>query len=213
MDDRRVLRREDGTWVVHADLGHVVTGPINDMVVSRSGNAYVTGFGQPMDSTERVPTHVVMVRPDGTAHPQQGELYRPNGCVVTPDDRRLIVAETRVHRLSTFRISGDGTLHDQRVIAELPSGAWADGICLDQSGGMWVADPKGKRCFYVAADGELLEVIDTAPTPCIACTLGGADGRTLFLLLSDLPPFGPLRERRQARIDQLRVDVPSSGSP
>lgn len=211
MDERRVLRWRDG-WVVHIAVGNLATADINDMVVAASGNAYITGLGY-SDGEERRPTRIILVRPDGTATCVGGDVWRPNGCVVSPDQRRLVVAETRLHRLTEFTIQADGSLIAQRVVAELPSGSWVDGICLDVADGIWGADPKGKRCFRVSATGEITHVIDTAPIPCIACTLGGSDGRSLFLLLSDLGDMNELHTRAAAQIIVTRVDIPGAGSP
>lgn len=213
MDERIVLRRDDGDWSVHSDLSHLASAPLNDMVVSHAGDAYVTGLGYDEMREERRATNILLVRPDGTAEKQDGEVWRPNGCVITSDGSRLLVAEARLHRLTEFRIASDGTLGYEGVWFELPSGSWADGICLDEEGAIWVADPKGKRCFRVSAHAQIVETIDTSPTPCIACTLGGGDGRTLFLLLSELGDFDDLRARKQARIETVRVSVPGGGSP
>jgi sugar lactone lactonase YvrE len=183
------------------------------MVVSASGCGYVTGFGYMAGAQEPCPTNVVLVRPDGSAEPQPYALWRPNGCVITTDGATLIVAETRVHRLTEFRIGEDGTLHDPQPFAALPKGTWADGICLDLDGAVWVADPKGRACRRVTRSGEVVAEVDTDPLPCIACALGGQDGRTLFLLLSELGDFDDLARRPRARIETMRVDVAGAGSP
>jgi sugar lactone lactonase YvrE len=213
MDERAVLRYEAHDWALHADLSELAGAPLNDMVVSAAGNAYVTGLGYDASREEPRPTQIILVRPDGAAEPQQPLLWRPNGCVITPDGETLIVAETRVHRLTALRIGADGTLSGSSTVAVLPRGTWADGICLDVEGAIWVADPKGCACRRVSRDGEVLALIDTAPVPCVACTLGGDDGRTLFLLLGELGDFDDLGRRALGRIETLRVAVPGAGSP
>ena len=214
MDERVVLRREAQGWEEHADLSRFTSAPLNDMVVAPSGCAYVTGFGYDAE-TEEPPqtTEVILVRPNGSAEAQPYPLWRPNGCVITPDGTTFIVAETRVHQLTEFRVASDGTLRDPEVIAVLPRGTWADGICLDEDGCIWVADPKGRACRRVTHGGDIVAEIDTRPLPCIACTLGGHDRRTLFLLLSELGDFDDLAQQKQARIETITVDVPGAGSP
>jgi sugar lactone lactonase YvrE len=213
MDERAVLRYEDDVWEVHADLSRFTAAPLNDMVVSASGRAYVTGLGYDAGAEEPRPTEIVLVLPDGRAAAQPHPVWRPNGCVITPDGARFIVAETRLHRLTEFRIAADGTLCEPEIVAVLPRGTWADGICLDTEGCIWVADPKGRACRRVTRSGEILAEIDTSPLPCIACTLGGRDGRALFLLLSELGDFDELARRKQARIETVNVDVAGAGSP
>ena len=212
MDHRTLLRRRGHEWEVHADLSRLTGADINDMVVSSQGMAYVTGIGY-AEEEERRSTGVILVRPDGSATMQSGELWRPNGCVITPDQKTFLVAETRVHRLSRFTIGADGSLSNHQIVATLPAGSWADGMCLDVDGALWIADPKRRRCVRLAANGVLTDVIDTVPTPCIACTLGGPHGRTLYLLLSELGDMAELADRSKGRIEVATVEVPGAGSP
>jgi sugar lactone lactonase YvrE len=213
MEERLVLAREGDGWRTHADLSDLSTAPMNDMVVSSAGLAYVTGLGYEDVVEERRPTQIVLVRPDGSIEPQPPLLWRPNGCVITPDETRLIVAEARIHQLTELRIGPDGSLDEPRVLGVLPRGTWADGICLDEAGCVWVSDPKGGACRLVDPDGAIIQEIDTSPVGCIACTLGGDDGRTLFLLQSNIGEWDELAESGKARIETVRVDVPGTGSP
>jgi sugar lactone lactonase YvrE len=60
----------------------------------------------------------------------------PNGMVVTPDNRMLIVAESYANRLTAFDIDVDGNLSNRRVWVAL-EGFAPDGICLDAEGAVW----------------------------------------------------------------------------
>jgi len=113
------------------------------------------------------------------------------GIFVTPDNATLIVAETYAHRLTAFNIAIDGSLSNRRVWAELPGG-FPDGICLDAEDAIWCADVPGKRCVRVSEGGGVLQSIEL-DRGCFACTLGGADGTTLFMLAAHYPPasWGP----------------------
>ncbi len=106
--------------------------------------------------------------------------------VVTPDNSSLIVAETYTHRLMAFDIAVDGSLSNRRVWADLPD-AFPDGISLDAEGAIWYADVSGKRCVRVAQGGRMLQAIEL-DRQCFACTLGGVDGRTLFMMVAQYPP-------------------------
>jgi sugar lactone lactonase YvrE len=68
------------------------------------------------------------------------------------------------------------------VWAPLPG----DGIVLDSEGAVWTPGwtETGLACLRVAEGGE---VLDTVPLDRagFACTLGGEDGRTLFVLAAD----------------------------
>ena len=74
---------------------------------------------------------------------------------------------------------------NRRVWADLPD-AFPDGICLDAQGAVWYADVPGKRCVRVAEGGDILDSIEL-DRGCFACSLGGIDGRTLFLLAAEYP--------------------------
>jgi sugar lactone lactonase YvrE len=213
MHDRKVMSEHNGTFEVHADLTGMLRADANDMVVAADGTAYVTNFGYDPASEEPQTTDIIRIQPNGQTDVQLGPLFRPNGIAVTPDGTTLIVAETRVHRLTAFEIGADGTLTDQRVLGALPSGTWADGICLDEAGGIWVGDPKGKTCQRVGPDGLVTDVIDTSPMACIACALGGTDRRTLFLALSAIGDFAEQAVTRPGRIDALRTDIAGAGLP
>jgi sugar lactone lactonase YvrE len=213
MHNRVLLRVRDGQPEQYADLSGVVTAELNDMVVDADGRAYVTNFGYDVAQDEPATTGIVVVHPDGSIDPPVGELFRPNGCAITADGTTLVVAETRVHRIAAFTLAADGSLSNQRVFAALPSGTWADGLCLDEEGAVWVADPKGCHCYRVTAGGEIGQVIDTAPMQAIACALGGPDRRTLYLTLGRIRGWDEMAADRQGRIHAYRVDVPGSGWP
>jgi sugar lactone lactonase YvrE len=212
MGERRVLRYDGHELSEHADLSALVSADCNDMVVDGRGNAYVgnAGFDMRAQPMEVRPAELVLVRPDGTSAVVDREMVFPNGSVVTPDNRTLIVAETFGERLSAFTIADDGTLSTGRVFADMP-GRGPDGICLDAEGAVWVADARGNACVRVREGGEVVDVIDTG-RGCFACALGGPDRRTLFLLVAD--GFnGRAIHARTGAIEAVTVDVPGAGWP
>ena len=227
MRDARVLRREpDGTLVVHADGSDHVNGLLNDMVVDATGRAFVGEFGfDLMGGADLKPGVLLRVDPDGTVTKVAGELWFPNGSVIT-DDRTLLVDETFGNRVTAFDIAEDGTLTNRRVWAkfgELPTERELgkilpqiviapDGCCLDADGQLWIADGLGGRIIRVREGGEITEEIP-AGSGVFACMLGGTDGRTLFACTA--PDFAE-EARKNAREGSLvaaRVDTPRAGLP
>jgi sugar lactone lactonase YvrE len=97
------------------------------------------------------------------------------------------------------------------VWAELP-GTGPDGCALDAEGNIWMADASGGACSLVAEGGEILATV-TASQPVFACTLGGPDRRTLFLITA--PGFGKKRCQGQGlgRVESVQVAVPGAGWP
>jgi sugar lactone lactonase YvrE len=179
-----LLRREpDGSLVTHADLTSLSRHPWNDIVVDGRGNAYVNTIGFEFPGGEFRPGAVALVTPDGVVRQVADGLAFPNGMVVTPDNTTLIVAESYGARLTAFDIAQDGRLSNRRVWAELPDGH-PDGICFDAEGAVWYGDVPAKRCARVREGGDVLQTVHL-DRGCFACTLGGADGRTLFLMAAD----------------------------
>ena len=213
MIDKKVLRlSSDGTLTEHADLSGIAHRRINDMVVDSKGRAWVGNFGFDFEQDEPPSTtKLARIDPDGRAHVAADGLMFPNGMVVTPDGQTLIVAETFAGKLTAFDIAEDGTLSNQRMWASI-DGATPDGICLDQSGAVWVASPVDNAFLRVREGGEILERISVG-SQAIACALGGYDGHTLFMCTSQAVRREACRAKKSAQIATVRVDVPGAGSP
>jgi sugar lactone lactonase YvrE len=212
MLDRRLLRVESGKPRVAADLSTLATGPCNDMVVDAVGRAYIGNFGfdRHRGEPER-PACLARVDPDGRVTRAADDLSFPNGTVVTPDGRTLIVAETLAHRLTAFDVAADGTLSGRRLFAAL-DGCFPDGICLDAEGAVWVADARSPRVIRVRADGRTDRTLVTGQRGAYACMLGGPERLTLFVLTNT--GSGPaMADKTDGRVEMYRVDVPGAGLP
>jgi sugar lactone lactonase YvrE len=213
MLDRRLNRLKDGKLELVADLSGLATGPCNDMVVDAAGRAYVGNFGFDRHRGEAPrSTCIARVDPDGTVMRAADDLMFPNGTVITPDGKTLIVGETFASRLTAFDIGSDGALSNRRLFAQL-DGCNPDGICLDAEGAVWVTDASGRHGVIRVFDGgRIAQKIPTDPRRAYACMLGGDDRRTLFLCtnIGSGPEIG---EKREGRIEFVRVDVPGAGLP
>ena len=90
-----LLRQEpDGSLVTHADLTGLSDHPWNEIVVDGRGNAYVNNIGFDFPDGEFAPGIIALVMPDGSARQVADGVAFPNGMVVTPDNKTLIVAES-----------------------------------------------------------------------------------------------------------------------
>lgn len=220
MTKRRLLRRTpDGTITVHAELGHIATFHCNDMVVDSAGGAYVGNFGFDLDAAmakgdvagNLVKAKLAYVSPTGQARVAADDLAFPNGTVITPDGKTLILGESFGNVLTGYDLGPDGALTNRRVWAELGTRV-PDGICLDADGAIWVANPTAPECVRVAEGGKVLEVIDTG-APCYACMLGGDDGKTLFMLTAAGLGADQPEDARTGKIVIAEVDSPRAGRP
>ena len=183
--DGLLLRREhDGSLVTHADLSGLSAHAWNEILVDDRGRAYVNNIGFEFGG-EFAPGIVAMVAPGGSPRVVAEGIAFPNGMVVTPDNATLIVAESYANVLTAFDIAPDGGLLNRRVWAELGDGA-PDGICLDADGAVWYGDVPNKRCVRVREGGQILDTVEL-DRGCFACALGGADGKTLFMVAAEWP--------------------------
>jgi sugar lactone lactonase YvrE len=211
--DGRLLRREpDGSLVTHADLNGLADHKWNDIVVDGRGNAYVNNTGFDFPGGEFAPGILALVTPDGAARQVAEGVAFPNGMVVTPDNSTLIVAESYGSKLTAFDIAADGSLSNGRLWADLQGGV-PDGICLDAESAVWYGDVPNKRCVRVREGGDVLQTIDL-DRGCFACTLGGPEKRTLFLMANEWRgPASMADGSRRGQVLTAEAPAPGAGWP
>jgi sugar lactone lactonase YvrE len=211
---RQVVRlNAAGDQDVFADLSSLTDAPTNDLVVDDiSGNVYLGGFGYDLyASAEMRPGPVFTISESGAARTAVEDLIFPNGCVILPGTRTLVVAETWAARLTAFEIGDDGALSGRRTWVDLPEGATPDGLCADLEGGVWVSDIANGRFLRTTTSDGVTDVIDLGQRCAADCVLGGEDGRTLFLLTSNswIPDETHVRA---GRVEAISVAVPGPTS-
>jgi sugar lactone lactonase YvrE len=204
-ENRQVLRYDGDTVTVLADLSDVVPADLGDLVVDEAGRAYV-------GSQAHEGGVIVRIAPDGTSAVVARDLDFPNGMVITPDRKTLIVAESIGRRLTAFTIGADGSLSDRRIFADGLGGP-PDGVTLDADGGVWTSMTLANRFDRIVEGGTVTDRIDMGDRVAIACTLGGPERRTLFLLSSTSAYPQRLIGTKLSRIDAMTVDVPGAGLP
>lgn len=178
--DQKLMRWNGTELTLLADLQGHATGFLNDMAIDNQGRIFCGDFGYDYVAGESPrPTALYRVDPGGTVTRVAEEVEFPNGSVIVNGGRTLIVAETWVGRITAFDLSADGSLTNRRLFANLAP-RQPDGLCADAEGAIWVG------CYNT---GEFLRVLDGGTITHriqieghgISCTLGGADGRTLFM--------------------------------
>jgi sugar lactone lactonase YvrE len=170
---RTLLRQEsDGTLTAVADVTGFGPAPFNELVVDRTGNAYLNGG----------PGLVVLARANGTLRTVADGLLWPNGMALVDRGRTLVVADSHAKQLAAFDVAEDSTLSQRRVWADLEYAP--DGICADADGAIWAASVPGQHCVRVKEGGDVLATV-AVDRGCFACMLGGEDGRTLFIAAAE----------------------------
>jgi len=209
------LRRQepDGSMVTHAEQ-HA-----NEIVVDGRGNIYINGADFNFAAGEAPkPGYIKLITPDGELRQVADDIQFPNGMVITPDNRTLIISESFAGRLTAFDIAPDGGLSNRRVFADRLG---PDGTCLDAEGAVW-ASTGGFSVVRVAEGGEVLQRVELhenrAP---FAMMLGGPDRRTLFILTAEWRTADGITENlarltngpRTGEILTLPVSIPGTGRP
>jgi sugar lactone lactonase YvrE len=215
-DGRLVVVADGGLFVEDAgemvpwlDLSQLSDRPWNEIVVDGHGNTFVNGIGFDLMAGEKPgPGLIAVVTPDGSLRQVAGKMAFPNGMVVTPDSSTLVVAESYAGRLTAFDIEADGSLANRRVWADLGDGA-PDGLCLDAEGAIWYADVPHRRVVRVREGGEVLNTVELDRGG-FACTLGGADRRTLLVLATRWLGTAGVEADRTGQV--VAIDAPAAGA-
>jgi sugar lactone lactonase YvrE len=139
------------------------------------------------------------------------DLHFPNGSVITPDGKTLIVAESLAMRLTAVDVAPDGSLDNRRVWAQLGTRI-PDGTCLDAAGCVWVANAVAPECVLVAPGGVIVTTVQSGQ-PCFACMLGGSDRRTLYMMTAPSSLADIVGRSRQGRVECARVATAGAGWP
>lgn len=212
MLDRKLLRLKGSELTEFCDMSHLASYHCNDMVVDAKGRSYVGNFGfDLLGGAKSQMAELVMVTAEGSAMLVASDMAFPNGTVITPDGKTLIVGESMAGRLTAFDIKEDGRLENRRIWAQLEN-AIPDGICLDAENGIWVASPVSNEALRVLEGGEVTRRIKV-DNQAFACMLGGEKNSTLFILTAGSSDPEQCRTKRDGKIEFVEVDIPRAGLP
>ena len=181
-----------GAWTdLYTEVdGHGLRGP-NDLVFDSEGGFWFTDHGK-RRARDEDRGGLYYARPDGSSVAEVVyPLEAPNGVGLSPDGRRLYVAETHTGRLWAWELSGPGQLaggpNDRTLVAGLAGMQLFDSLAVEAggnvcvatlvNGGISVISPEGE-VEHLAADGELFDPLVTN------IAFGGPDRRTAWITLS-----------------------------
>jgi sugar lactone lactonase YvrE len=118
-----------------------------------------------------------------TATPVLQGLTVSNGLGWSPDARTLWFADSADAAIRGFDYDPDeGRLGIRRAAIELQgTPGKADGLCVDDGGGVWVGIWGGGAVHRYAPDGRLDTIVEVPAAHVTSCAFGGPDGSTLFI--------------------------------
>ena len=95
MQNRCLMCLDSDGLKIHADLSKLTEFNCNDCVTDAYGRTYIGNWGSKSLEPPYYPTCIIMVTQEGKTKIAAENLYFPNGCIVTPDCKTFIVAETQ----------------------------------------------------------------------------------------------------------------------
>ncbi len=205
----RMKRWQAGALHDYADLSGTCVFCLSDAITDTQGRTWVGDIGYNFWDPNAAPAEtcvIARIDPDGGVVKVATNLRFPNGIVVTPDGKTLIVGETNGFCLTAYDIETDGSLTNQRVWAPLPEGVQPDGICLDAEGAIWVANPgeDGPKVLRVREGGEVTDIVEM-DVHAYAVALGGSAGEHLLICASASHDPAEIASAPSAQL--LRVDL------
>src|SRR5688572_8533633 len=146
-------------------------GRPNDLIVSRTGGVYFTEPG-PNATPGQPPTApplspAVYYIPPGVKAIRIAEgIARPNGIMLSADEKTLYVNDTNGEYILAFDVKADGSVGNRRNFAKYPTvnktpagtfNSGADGFAIDNAGRLYVVSIGGVHVF--SPKGDLLGTI------------------------------------------------------
>jgi len=183
----------DGTVEVLYDRSErgKLRGP-NDLVFDRHGGFWFTDIGKNRVA-ERDHGGVYYALPDGSSIREViYPMVQPNGIGLSPDERRLYVAETITGRLWAFDVVAPGEIAPRpfpspnggELLAGLPGFQLFDSLAVDSAGHVCVATMHHAGITEIAPDGRVVGHFATPDRFTTNLCFGGADLRTAYITCS-----------------------------
>ena len=164
-------------------------GRPNDIVSDSKGGVYFSDLGPRPTPPGGLAPAVYYVPPGGAAIRVADDVERPNGVMLSGDEKTLYVNDTGGIHTYAFDVRADGLLSNRRVFATWTGRdrsvaepvANTDGIAIDEEGRVYVLTEAGIE--VAGANGQHLGVIHVwcITRRCQNLTFGGPDKRTLYV--------------------------------
>ena len=125
-------------------------------------------------------------------------IQRPNGIVISPDDRTLYLVEANqteggARMIRAYDLAKDGSVGNMRVHYNFYPGRSADGLSIDTRGNIYAAAGLNRRrgtsetldtrpgIYVISPEGRLLHYHPILEDTVTNCAFGGPDMKTLYV--------------------------------
>ena len=160
-------------------------GP-NDLTLDTALNGFY--FTDPGESgKDNLIGTVHYVDAKGITHLVAGGLAFPNGIVLLPGGKTLLVAESQKNRILKYEVLSPGKVGELKVFAELPTKTGTqvdnqpDGICLDAAGNLYVAHYGMQQVQVLNPEGKLIARYPGGNLTTSNVAFSGPEHGTLFV--------------------------------
>jgi sugar lactone lactonase YvrE len=143
-----------------------------------------------------------LIDADGTATELYDDVALTNGIGLSPDGTLLYHADTT--RGIWAHQYDDGVVSDRRLFVHRDDLS-PDGLAVDESGTVWVADVSGSGAVRgFASDGSEVTRVEVPARMVTSLCFGGPDRRDLYIVTGD----NTVDPERRGSIYQTRAEVP-----
>ena len=152
---------------------------VNDLIFDSRGCLYFTDQGQTglHDPTGRL----YRLHPDGRLDLLLSNVPSPNGVALSPDERVLYLGVTRGNQVWRVPLLDDGSVSKVGAFFTSYGPSGPDGLAVDESGRVLVANPGLGVCWVLNARAEPVMVLKScAGTSLTNLAFGGTDRKTLY---------------------------------
>jgi gluconolactonase len=165
-------------------------GRPNDLTVDKKGGVYFTEPGpnaQPGAPPPPLTPAVYYVPPGGKAMRIAEGIERPNGILLSRDEKTLYVNNTSGEYLLAFDVQPDGSVKNRRNFAKYDGvtpaatgvNSGADGLAIDSQGRLYAATSTGVQVY--SPQGQHLGTIPVSRAP-QNIAFAGSDKKTLYIV-------------------------------
>jgi gluconolactonase len=162
----------------------------NDLSVDKKGGVYFSDAGLNPNQNPpppAMPLAVYYITPAGKTVRVADGIIRPNGVLLSRDEKILYVNDTNGEHLLAFNVQEDGTLRNRRKFAKYEGvtrtaegiSSGADGLAIDSEGRVYTCTQIGVEVF--SPQGQHLGTIPLSRRP-QNLAFAGTDKKTLYVV-------------------------------